>query len=250
MANNKHELPLIDPRAIRNRCTDSRATLNRGYYFPKTPAEYIVSGPISKKATRYPPGLKSEPSIRLLKGWSGLYFFPVCGKYRRPIDSWDARRSRGRPHHGVDIVANEGTDVCAITDGYIARVANWRGAGLTISLAANDGRGYEYMHLQDFHPDLKLYLTPPQYRPGKYWTVRRKIKIYVGAGDVIGKVGKTGFRGLQPHLHFQAYPDHNFRLNPYPKKMIDERGNPFKFLQRIIKAGGKLQVGYISYSNP
>jgi hypothetical protein len=128
-----------------------------------------------------------------------VYCFPVAPPYSFR-DSWGDSRSGGRMHRAVDIVAADGTPVYAITSGVIHTLETWPGAGISLLLQGQDGRGYGYMHLQGYAEGIA---------PGK--TVKK--------GELIAYVGHTGIKWDTAHLHLQVYADHRFDraelLNPY-----------------------------------
>lgn len=117
-------------------------------------------------------------------------------------DTFRARRSGGRTHRAIDIMAPRGTPVLAISDGEIVRVGSNRLGGNVLYLRAADGsHDFYYAHL-DSYSDLAVEGT----------TVRQ--------GDVLGTVGNTGnARSTPPHLHFQALRRTGSRssspVNPY-----------------------------------
>lgn len=127
------------------------------------------------------------------------YCFPLAGPYSFR-NSWGDWRSGGRPHLAVDIFAWEGTAVYAVTTGIIQTLATYPGAGITLLMLGQDGRGYGYMHLQGYAAGIV---------PGQV----------VRAGELIGYVGRTGLRNSAPHLHFQVYAGHHLckenLVNPY-----------------------------------
>jgi murein DD-endopeptidase MepM/ murein hydrolase activator NlpD len=150
-----------------------------------------------------------EPQSELAKGQrgsggpteSGLlgYSFPVASPFSFR-DSWGEWRSGGRAHRAVDIFAMEGTEVYAIASGVIDTLATFPGAGITLLMRGQDGRGYGYMHLQGYAAGI----------------VEGKA---VRTGELLGYIGRTGIQESMAHLHFQVYADHRLckdnLLNPY-----------------------------------
>ena len=113
---------------------------------------------------------------------------PVEGIPRSRLrDTYEARRSMGRKHRAIDIMAPWGTPVLAADDGRVEKIARNRTGGLTVYQVDASGRFvYYYAHLAGYPDDL---------REGQ--RVRR--------GEVIGYVGATGNAPENaPHLHFQV----------------------------------------------
>ncbi|WP_408633795.1 M23 family metallopeptidase [Neisseria chenwenguii] len=117
---------------------------------------------------------------------------PVRGK--KFADTWQAARSGGRRHEGVDIFAKKGTNVRSTTDGIVTKAGKNRLGGKVIGIQG-PGAWHYYAHLSS-----------------------RRVKLYerVKAGQVIGEVGKTGNAKNTPaHLHYGVYlPDG--AVNPFP----------------------------------
>jgi murein DD-endopeptidase MepM/ murein hydrolase activator NlpD len=125
-----------------------------------------------------------------------LRVFPVAATGRPTFsDDFGKPRSGGRSHLGNDIFAPEGTPVLAVDDGRVEleRPLTELG-GITAFLRGQDGTGYYYAHLSAIE--------------GK----SRK----VGAGEVIGYVGKTGNAAhTSPHLHFEMTPGGGSPVDPF-----------------------------------
>ena len=124
--------------------------------------------------------------------------FPVLGPCWF-ADSWQAPRSGGRRHEGVDIIAKSGTPLYAVANGTITRIFLDRPGSLggnAVRLTAVDGTYFHYAHLSAFADGAGLGAT-------------------VVAGQVIGYVGSTGSSST-PHLHFEYHPGGGAAVNPFP----------------------------------
>lgn len=133
---------------------------------------------------------------------------PVAGFEPDDLDdSFYARRSGGRTHQAIDIAADSGTPVVAVSDGSVIRKHTNRLGGRVLYTQSPDGRyAFYYAHLDDYAPGIEVGRTVLQ-------------------GDTLGYVGNTGnARYTVAHLHFQVIetggrsPGQLYRgrkLNPY-----------------------------------
>jgi hypothetical protein len=150
--------------------------------------------------------------------------FPVAGA-NSYIDDYDHCRGSGcsRRHQATDIMAAYGTPVHAAVGGRITWITGLDGNvpsyGYMITIAGDDGRSYNYIHLghQRRGPH-------EAYAPG----MRRGLR--VERGQWIGLVGCSGNASCSaPHLHFEIVdssvtdPYGGNRMNPYPSLRAAER---------------------------
>lgn len=94
-------------------------------------------------------------------------------------------------HYGIDIPAPEGVNIVAPADGLVHSLTRSEAVGLTMEIDhGTNERGQRiktrYCHLSDNVA-----------RPGQ------KVK----AGEVVAKVGNTGYLTTGAHLHFEVYVD-------------------------------------------
>ena len=94
-------------------------------------------------------------------------------------------------HKGVDIFADEGTNVLSATEGVVVEVSKTGNGGNVIYVLGPKWRLHYYAHLQ---------------------SVATHFGAYVHKGEVVGKVGNTGnATTTPPHLHYSVQT-----LLPYP----------------------------------
>lgn len=88
-------------------------------------------------------------------------------------------------HKGVDIFANEGTNVVAATGGLVISTAVLKRGGNTVLVLGPKWRLHYYAHLKEIKTN------------SFHWAKR---------GEVIGTVGTTGnAKGKEPHLHYSIF---------------------------------------------
>jgi len=113
---------------------------------------------------------------------------PVAGVRPDQLrDTFDERRSGGRTHRAIDILAPRGTPVVSADSGTVYRIRRNSLGGLVVYALDPTGRlVYYYAHLDRFAEGLAEGMP-------------------LAKGDPIGYVGTTGNapRGT-PHLHFQV----------------------------------------------
>jgi murein DD-endopeptidase MepM/ murein hydrolase activator NlpD len=122
---------------------------------------------------------------------------PVSGIAPRQLaDTWNAARSDGRKHQGIDIFARRGTPVLSATEGVVTRVGINSLGGKVVWVLGPGRQMHYYAHL-DGYADVQ---------PGDH----------VLAGTVLGYVGNTGNAiHTPPHLHYGIYAPGG-AINPYP----------------------------------
>lgn len=133
---------------------------------------------------------------------------PVAGVARSQLEqTWgDARGGGTRAHHGIDIIASQGTPVVAAARGTIEKLFQSEAGGTTLYVRSPQRRiVYYYAHLAGYAPGV---------REGQV----------VKAGDPLGFVGDTGNAGAgNYHLHFGVAlttPEQRWHegtdIDPYP----------------------------------
>jgi len=150
---------------------------------------YEFLGPVIERAL-YPVRLAAMPKPQVLP-------VPVEGVRVRALrDTWNAARSEGRRHEGIDMFARRGTPVLSSTEGIVTQVGTNRLGGLVVWVMGPGGQRHYYAHL-DRYADVAAGMRIP-------------------TGRVLGYVGNSGnAKGTPPHLHYGVY-DMGGAINPYP----------------------------------
>lgn len=148
-----------------------------------------------------------------------MYFFPVSGGNNKSVRSFwaDPRDSGNRSHEGVDIFADKGTPVVAVSDGRIASTSDGGLGGKQVWLTDGlFGKRVYYAHLDSIAV-----------------LAGKRVK----TGDTLGFVGNTGNAiTTPPHLHFGIYRK-RVAVNPFPYiKMSDVQqvNDTCKILKAIV----------------
>lgn len=127
-----------------------------------------------------------------------MYFFPVSGGSNKNVQSFwaDPRDAGSRSHEGVDIFADRGTPVVAVSDGRISSTGERGLGGKQVWLMDGlFGKRVYYAHLDSIAV-----------------ATGKRVK----TGDTLGFVGNTGnAKTTPPHLHFGIYRNRG-AVNPYP----------------------------------
>jgi peptidoglycan LD-endopeptidase LytH len=140
--------------------------------------------------------------------------FPVAGELRRPLkDSFTDRRSGGRAHKAIDILAETGVPLVATVDGTIKRMDTHGIAGRHLYLLSADQQHiFLYAHLSAYEEGLV-----------EGQAVKR--------GDRLGYVGDTGNAKGHPHLHLAIY-----QLDDLSKWWAGQPINPYPFISQAESA--------------
>lgn len=152
------------------------------------------------------------PSSSESVGWKSPYWYwklqqtelnselpmPVEGVRPNQIaDTWEAARSGGRKHQGIDIFAKRGTPVLSTTQGIVRKVGLDNLGGKVVWVTGPELTQHYYAHLEGYVPDLDA-------------------GDWVEVGDVVGYVGNSGnAKNTPPHLHYGIYFTSG-AVNPFP----------------------------------
>jgi len=172
-----------------------------------------------------------EPALRIAVFTARLASRPPPISLPLPVgtaairDSWQAPRSGGRRHEGIDLFAPEGTPVRSTTIGLVARVGSNRLGGKVVWVIGPGGQRHYYAHLARF---AAIHAGQP-----------------IAAGDLLGHVGTTGnARGTPPHLHYGIYTTRG-AINPYPLLRAGTVNETLKYSSPRRKPGSSSLLSWI-----
>ncbi len=177
--------------------------------FENDTLQYKVKNP-AEHAIRIQPELLRGGIYQITIRYTSSLAFPLPDKSYKNISSFfgDGRDAGKRKHEGIDIFAERGTPVTAVSDGTIRRVGTNNLGGKIIFLS---GGGYSYYYA---HLDSQMVNTG------------QRVKI----GDTLGLVGNTGNAiKTAPHLHFGVYSFGKGAINPFDFLAISDPDNQLEF---------------------
>jgi murein DD-endopeptidase MepM/ murein hydrolase activator NlpD len=138
------------------------------------------------------------------------YFFPVVGYKGNPRETYHTPGA-------ADLFAPEGTDIRAVADGRVSSTSTSGPGGNALSIVGLDGLTYYYAHMKE--------------------PVRLAAGDFVGAGQKIGLVGKTGnAANTAPHLHLGI--GYGISTGTGPAGGAGEGFDAQTFLSTLLQNGG------------
>ena len=145
---------------------------------------------------------------------------PVQGVPARGLaDTWNAPRSGGRRHQGIDIFAARDTPVTSPVPGLVLGVGTNRLGGQVVRVLGPGRQVHYFAHLS------------------RFGQVRRGMRIE--AGHLLGYVGTTGnARGTPPHLHYGIYNLPGGATNPFPV-LAATKGTRTRWLSSTTSSGSR-----------
>jgi murein DD-endopeptidase MepM/ murein hydrolase activator NlpD len=123
------------------------------------------------------------------------YRLPIPKEFLKSIDKTSSPAHLGKLRNAIDLIVDEETSVLAAADGIVTFVKDdsdiggsnplyWNHSNFIVIMNSN-GEYSRYDHLS-------------------YNSSKVRVGQYVRAGEVIARVGMTGFTYI-PHLHFQVF---------------------------------------------
>jgi murein DD-endopeptidase MepM/ murein hydrolase activator NlpD len=118
--------------------------------------------------------------------------------------NWSPQGNTSRTHEGIDIIADEGTPVYAISSGTVTKVGWNEYGGWRLTMRVANQHMFYYAHFAQYAREFK-------------------VGDWIERGQLIGYVGSTGHGSegtkgkFVPHLHFGMYSVSPWKsINPYP----------------------------------
>ena len=156
--------------------TAASVTMVQAVEKPKEPAGSVCAGPaMPEKSVAVVSVPVSVPEVQV------KYIWPVGGDG----GSVSAEFDPARRHDGMDIAAEEGTPICAVSDGTVLKAETDASRGKYIVILHDDGIAIMYGYCSE------LLVKEGQ---------------EVAQGEQIGKIGQTGM-ATGPHLHIEIRKD-------------------------------------------
>ena len=129
-------------------------------------------------------------------------------------DTFGAPRSGGRSHEGQDLVSAKGTPLLAAVSGRITRLRHDLSglSGNSLTITADDGWSYVYIHLNNDSPGTDDSANRFEYAfaPGLALNNR------VTAGELVGFLGDSGnAEQTIAHLHFEIHQPDGAVINAF-----------------------------------
>jgi murein DD-endopeptidase MepM/ murein hydrolase activator NlpD len=123
------------------------------------------------------------------------YKLPVQKALLKYIDRTSSPAHVGQLRNAIDLVADEDSPVLAAADGIVTFVKDSSNSGGSSPFYWDHSNFIVIMHSNGEYS---------RYDHLKYKSSKVKVGQYITAGEVIAKVGMTGYTCL-PHLHFQVF---------------------------------------------
>jgi len=123
------------------------------------------------------------------------YKLPVPKDLLKYIDRTSSPAHVGQLRNAIDLVADEDSPVLAAADGIVTFVKDSSNSGGSSPFYGDHSNFIVIMHSNGEYS---------RYDHLKYKSSKVKVGQYITAGEVIAKVGMTGYTYL-PHLHFQVF---------------------------------------------
>src|SRR3954451_2439967 len=145
--------------------------------------------------------------------------FPVQEKVSYS-DDFGAARAQGA-HEGNDLMGDKLDHELAATDGTVTmlRVDGPGISGNMLTLKADDGWFFYYIHINNDTPGTDDGANPPEFRFAPGIKVGSKVK----AGDFIAYMGDSGdAESTGPHLHFEVHQPGGAAVDPYTSLRLSQ----------------------------